>query len=273
MPMNTTKFDTLISLPRSKFSDSSSSSERTTPEPPHTSLTSEPQQNHNLIPIPNRKHENKIFAWVDQTDPEGPGPNSPTQFTTPSPEYYPISIWTPQPTKIPNTEKHWWERTRQLRFLTREQLRDLVMGDRPVILCGGRAEFVTCKICRRRNDQLFVGCEANIGGNWGKGVITKITRQERAHVVVLVEGADVNTNSRTAKARIRIEMFHLSRTERLKCLYLRLSRNLREAASSPMVEPEPKKPALPGAPDADWKPASYSSHSYPPSFLPHTEAE
>ncbi|KAK7676953.1 hypothetical protein QCA50_020071 [Cerrena zonata] len=236
--------DTLVSIPQSKFSDSISPP--STPVQSQSNLITNPENDPNLVSIPYHKQDEIVFAWANQLDPHGPGPNSATKFTPPSPEFYPISIWTPPPIESTGAEKHWWEKSRQIRNLTWDQACDIITGKHPVVLCGGRASYVECKKCRRENEKFFIGGEASIGGNWGTGVISEIIGNEESHVVVLIEGPHVHTKSNCAKARIATKSFHFGRIDKCKRLYLRMCGKLPDAPSVPMASAEEDKAPLPG---------------------------
>lgn len=261
--------NTLTSIPQSKFSDSNSPSPPSSPIPTPLSLPADQTDAHKLIPIPSRRHPDITFAWVNQTDRMGPGPNTPTQFTKPTPENYPINIWTPPPTVLSNNEKHWLSRARQWSFFNKNKLWDLIVGTKPVILCGGTNNFLTaCKICRRRIEKLHIGGEAAIGGGWGKGVIMEIIRQEKDHVVVWIEGPHVHTKSGKAKARIPIKMFHLPRGVKLHRYYLNIRGHLPDAPSAPTAKADRNtETRVTGGGEAWW---NTESQQYPPTSVSQT---
>lgn len=231
-------YDTLTSLSRSKFSDSQTPP-YTPPNTPNTSslaLESDPQA---FIQIPYRNNQQRIFAWVHPLDHFGPGPNTQTRYTVPSPEFYPINILVPThtPADVENVPRHIWDRQSQLEYLTWSKFKGIITGKRPVVLCGDERWSTTCPICRHRSELLYVGREVEIGGDWGKGKIAEVIGHETEHVIAKVRGPEVRTNSQTAKIRIPITSFHLGRLSRLHRKFLAMRRKLRDAPQGAVVTP------------------------------------
>ncbi|KAK7686095.1 hypothetical protein QCA50_010907 [Cerrena zonata] len=254
-------FDTLTSTLSSKFSDSPPpshppslhhTSDRTQNSPaltrnnsnhsyPPSTANLNPPVTTILIPIPNRNSPHRAYAWVNYLDPLGPGPNTPTKHVAPSPERYPVRISTPKFNKNDDLSGHGWSLIYRWEYNTWDKLKRATAGNKPLILCKTDSPHIWCDICSRRNLLLYIGGEVNLGGGWGNGSLTRIIRHEAEFVVVRAEGPNIRTPSNSAKVRIPIDKFHLTRKARLTRWYLKLRGTIKTAPITPEVTEEPER--------------------------------
>ncbi|KAK7689886.1 hypothetical protein QCA50_006525 [Cerrena zonata] len=235
-------FNTLASNLSSKFSDSPPTSSppslhyKRTRSPDHSYPPTNKPKHAILIPIPNRNKPEKTYAWVDYLDPLGPGPNTLTKFTAPSPEHYPVRIVTPKLDPNDDLSGHGWALPQRWEYTPWEKLKQLITGRQPAILCKSESTRIWCDLCHRRSLLLYIGKEVSLGGGWGKGPLTHIIQHEDDSVVAQVAGPNIRTPSNTAKVRIPISKIHLTREARVTRWYLKLRGTIKSAPRTPEAE-------------------------------------
>lgn len=214
--------------------------------------------------IPDRIDDLVPFAWVDLNDRFGPGPNVVSSLT---PENYPVSIFVriPQPHMLEG--EHRWNKLERLRLITWNKLSHIIMGNRPVILCNSTDSVFTCPICRERQKLLFVGKEAEIGGHWGKGIITSVIGQETDHVVVRLYGEGIRTPTNTALARIPLNAFFLNRGDRLRRKLLERRGKIPTSPRNAMILPRLGSEALQPLPQVKQREHRNTGWTASPLFL------
>ena len=228
--------NTLASLPASKFSDSETSLEQPTPTPSSISV--------HHIAVPDRLDNTITFAWAVADDHFGPGVNTPTQYTAPTPKDYPISIFIRKPNPSVLESKHRWNVSERIRRITWKKVWHTITGTAPVSPCYYQGHFYACGTCRERQNFLWVGKEVEIGGHWGSGKITSIIGHESNHLVVEITGKGILTATNTALARIPVEAFFLTRKDKLRRRFLMWRGKVPPSPNAVMVVPRKARRAL-----------------------------